>query len=271
MDYAGTAGHTLARDQFFGRRLGAAAIGQFSLSLTRYERHAAIPWHAHGDSYATVVVSGGYAEAYRDEIASGVRECRAGDVVVHAGGERHADTFVHGHATCLNIHGSAFERSTLLSRPDISVLARKAFDEFRHPDALSPLALEALMLELFVAAARHSEADRVPAWLVEVRRTLRLRFQEPLTLAELAGAAGVHAGHVARAFRQHYGTTVGGALRDLRVDYAKQRLATAAPLQEIALDAGFADQSHLTRTFRRTTGVTPAAFRRALRSSRSRM
>jgi AraC family transcriptional regulator len=258
---------TLQRDEFFGRRLDTATIGPFSLSLTRYERDDAIPWHVHGDSYATVVVSG----TYREETAAGARDCRTRDVVVHTGGERHANRFVHGNATCLNIHGTAFDRSALRSRPDIGDLAARLVGEFRHTDALSPMAVEALMLELFVAAARHAEPTRVPSWLVDIRRILADRFHEPLTLGDLAGAAGVHPGHVARAFRQHYGTTVGGALRDLRVAYAKQRLESAAPLREIALDAGFADQSHLTRTFRRVTGVTPAAFRRGLRSSRSTM
>ena len=258
---------TLQRDQFFGARLASAAIGRFTLSLTRYDRDDAIPWHAHGDSYATVVVSG----AYREETAAGARDCRTRDVVVHAGGERHANRFVHGNATCLNIHGTSFDRSALLSQPHIGDLAGRLVDEFRHTDGLSPIAVEALMLELFVAAARHAEPARIPAWLADIRRMLADRFHEPLTLADLAGAAGVHPGHVARAFRQHYGTTVGGALRDLRVAYAKQRLASADPLRDIALDAGFADQSHLTRTFRRVTGLTPAAFRRSLRSVRSTM
>jgi len=39
-----------------------------------------------------------------------------------------------------------------------------------------------------------------------------------------------------------------------------------APLAEVALRAGFADQSHFTREFRRHVGVTPAAFRRSARS-----
>jgi AraC-like DNA-binding protein len=47
------------------------------------------------------------------------------------------------------------------------------------------------------------------------------------------------------------------------VEYAKQRmLTTNAPLCEIALDCGLADQSHLSRVFRRVTGTTPSAWRR---------
>jgi AraC-like DNA-binding protein len=50
------------------------------------------------------------------------------------------------------------------------------------------------------------------------------------------------------------------------VEEAARRLAdTDQPLAEIALACGFCDQSHLTRTFRRRTGLTPGAWRRAAR------
>jgi AraC-like DNA-binding protein len=46
------------------------------------------------------------------------------------------------------------------------------------------------------------------------------------------------------------------------VAFARQQLAaTEAPIAQIALTAGFSDQSQLTRTFRRVTGTTPAAYR----------
>ncbi len=252
---------TLNRDQFFGLRITAQSVGKFSLSLTRYDRGTAIPWHAHDEPYATVVVSG----AYREETSAGIRDCRERDVIVHAPAERHSDSFNHGNATCLNVHGTPFDRSALLPRSQVGEVAGKLVEEFRRPDALSSMAIEALMVELFVAAARHDDAPCRPLWLTEVRRTVEERFQESLSLGYLAETVGVHPGHVARTFRQQYGTTIGGRVRELRVAYVKQRLASAAPLRDIAVDAGFADQSHLTRTFRRSTGVTPAAFRRLLR------
>jgi AraC family transcriptional regulator len=68
-------------------------------------------------------------------------------------------------------------------------------------------------------------------------------------------------------FRQEYGCTLGDYLRNLRIGFASRRLATSsAPLAEIALAAGFADQSHFTKAFRRATGMTPVAWRRHFRS-----
>ena len=69
----------------------------------------------------------------------------------------------------------------------------------------------------------------------------------------------------ARTFRGDYGCSPGEYLRRLLVEIACQRLAmTDVPLAEIALAAGFSDQSHFTKTFRRYNGMTPGEYRRRL-------
>jgi AraC family transcriptional regulator len=73
----------------------------------------------------------------------------------------------------------------------------------------------------------------------------------------------VHPTHLARVFRQFERRTVGDFIREARIRYARQRmLESKAPLVEIALAAGFADQTHFTRSFKRLTGMTPTEFRR---------
>jgi len=82
-------------------------------------------------------------------------------------------------------------------------------------------------------------------------------------LSTLAGLAGVHRVHVARAFRDHLGCTVGDFVRRLRVQRACELLTgTTIPLSDVAMRAGFFDQSHMTRVVKRFLGVTPAALRR---------
>jgi AraC family transcriptional regulator len=76
----------------------------------------------------------------------------------------------------------------------------------------------------------------------------------------------VHPVTLARAFRRSFGCTVGEYLRRLRIERATEQLAGGdTPLAEIALAAGFADQSHFSNVFRRRTGMSPSAFRRAAR------
>ena len=90
------------------------------------------------------------------------------------------------------------------------------------------------------------------------------RFAEAITLDQIASTVGVHPGHLAREFRRYYRCTPGDYIRQLRVDRACRELSVGDnSLAEVALAAGFSDQSHFATAFKRHTGLTPAAYRRA--------
>lgn len=83
------------------------------------------------------------------------------------------------------------------------------------------------------------------------------------SLQEVAEACGLSLSYFARAFRTSTGTTPHAWLQARRVDRALTLLRDAElPLAEVALRAGFADQSHFSRVFKNATGTTPGAWRR---------
>src|SRR5438874_2484232 len=84
-----------------------------------------------------------------------------------------------------------------------------------------------------------------------------------LTADDLAAAAGCSRYAAYRAFSQAYGLSPSDYQRQLRVRTARRLLSAGAAPAEVAADAGFADQAHLTRWFRRYYGVTPGAYRAA--------
>jgi len=253
---------TLGRGEFFGCRLAQREIGGFTLSMTQYDRGGELPWHAHHDTYVTFVVDG----SYRERLRASARECTPRSVVVHPAGEEHANVFVTRFARCLNVQFDSLRgfgnRPAVVDTAAASAIGARMADEMRRADAFSALVIEGLLLELFAEIERAGDALRAPSWLRKVREVIASRYTEPLALADLAALVGVHPVHMARAFRRHYGRTVGELIRELRIERAKTRIASKMPLSEVALDAGFADQSHFVRTFRRATGVTPSAFRR---------
>jgi AraC family transcriptional regulator len=72
--------------------------------------------------------------------------------------------------------------------------------------------------------------------------------------------------HLAQTFRKTYQCTIGEYVRKLRIEYACHELTNSAkPIVDIALAAGFCDQSHFTRTFRRVVGAAPSQYRDTLR------
>jgi AraC family transcriptional regulator len=128
------------------------------------------------------------------------------------------------------------------------------------------LVIEALALELLAEGVRRGSrpTEHSPRWLWRVCDLLHEEYRQRLTLDHIAGTVGVHPAHLARAFRQAHGCTVGDYVRSLRIEDACHRLRSSGEsLAAIALETGFADQSHFTRTFKRQMGVSPGLFRNA--------
>lgn len=121
-------------------------------------------------------------------------------------------------------------------------------------------------------AAHHFEVSGAPvrpgalsrAALERARVRLHDELSAPLTLDELASTAGSRVESFVRAFRGAYGMPPHAYLMHLRVHHARRLLAAGRSSADAACASGFYDQSHLTRWFRRTLGMTPRACARAL-------
>lgn len=97
----------------------------------------------------------------------------------------------------------------------------------------------------------------------QLRELLDARVVEGVTLAEAATLLRAHPTHLVRAFTRRYGLPPHRYLTGRRIEAARNLLLSGAPLAETAVRAGFYDQAHLARHFRRYLGVTPARYRQA--------
>ncbi|MFD0904259.1 AraC family transcriptional regulator [Actinomadura sediminis] len=104
---------------------------------------------------------------------------------------------------------------------------------------------------------------------VRARRLLDERFLDDVGAGELAEAAGCSRFALYRAFRREFGMAPSDYQRQLRLRAARRLLAGGAAIGDVAARTGFADQSHLTRWFVRSYGVTPGVFRDARGRSRT--
>ena len=138
-------------------------------------------------------------------------------------------------------------------------------------DGAAPLAIEGLLLELLATTTRQGGANGEtrgrPSWILRARDLLHADLSHRRTLADLAAEVGVHPVTLARGFRRSFGCSVGEYVRRLRIERAAVHLSSSdEPLAAIALAAGFSDQSHFSNLFRRGTGMSPSAYRRAMHS-----
>lgn len=109
------------------------------------------------------------------------------------------------------------------------------------------------------AAARGGLAG--PA-LRRVTELVEARLADPLTVDDLAAAAGLSAFHFARAFKQTTGETPHRFVLRRRLDRAKAALARGEPPARVAALCGFSGQSHFGARFREATGLTPGRYAR---------
>ena len=101
-----------------------------------------------------------------------------------------------------------------------------------------------------------------PARTHRICEYINFNLDQNISLEALAEMAGLSTHHFARAFKQTVGMPPHGYVLQRRIEHAQQMLRnTDLPMSEIALSAGFSDQSHLARHFRRITGMSPSVVR----------
>jgi AraC family transcriptional regulator len=179
------------------------------------------------------------------------------------------------HALLIDIEPERF-RSLCDPRPPVAPaylspglldeLARDLRDELGRTDGSSRLALEGLVLLLAARTSRRLAEPRgeaFPDWYLDAVRLVEECYCENVRLSSVAASVGVHPVTLAAAFRRFRGMSVGEYVTSLRLARAARELCVSrASIAEIASAAGFYDQSHLGRAFRRRFGMSPAAFRR---------
>ncbi|MEE1750968.1 helix-turn-helix transcriptional regulator [Streptomyces sp. SP18CS02] len=144
-----------------------------------------------------------------------------------------------------------------------TVLARRG-DEL---EAESRLALigEALREHLRPRrVAGRATADRGVAH--ELRGLLDERLREVVTLEEAGRLIHAHPTHLVRSFSAAFGIAPHQYVTARRIDLARRLLLDGQPPGEVATSAGFYDQSHLTRHFKRIVGTTPGRYARTRRA-----
>ena len=101
---------------------------------------------------------------------------------------------------------------------------------------------------------------RTTAAVQRVRQHIEQHVCQPLSLAELAGMCGLSVWRFATVFRQQVGIPPHRYICQLRVQRAQALMREGIPPATAASEAGFYDQSHLSRHFKSLCGMTPGQY-----------
>jgi AraC family transcriptional regulator len=174
------------------------------------------------------------------------------------------------------IRDLSFKPGAAVNDVTIASLGNLVRPALSHPDQANRLFVDHVMLALGVHIARTYGGMRPASRLARgglapwqerrAKEILRANLQQGVPLKEVARECELSVSYFSHAFRRTLGVTPHKWLIEQRIVLSKQKLRDdRLSLTDVAAECGFCDQSHLTREFTRTVGVSPGAWRRALK------
>jgi AraC family transcriptional regulator len=251
-------------------------LGPLSAKVLSYAPASRLARHHHAPATLSLMLEGDQRETV------GLRhyDCVCHSAVLKGAGVEHANTVGARVTRGLFVELSAETEAALCDAAGAPLgamyfsdgatrhLVRRIAQELRLRQQGASLIVEGLLFELLGTLVRKrglEQTHRSDGRLRSALDYLEANYRRRLSVAEVAGQCGIHPSYLAELFRVRYATSIGEWVRNRRLDFVRDALRNPAmPISRIAIKAGFADQSHLTRLFRARFGVTPAEYRRTI-------
>jgi AraC family transcriptional regulator len=240
-----------------------------------YAGRSAMAPHEHQAPSLSIVIRGGFSE----RIGGQDRTYERDHAAFCPAGMTHAQTFGRDGARQIVINTRpewleylsdcklALDDAPYMRSPWFGDAARRLLAELSRADPFSRLSREGLVLEIVAAFGRgwvEQSSVRPPVWLAIAEEFIRANALRNISLDTVASAAGRHPIHLCREFRRHFGVSVAGYVRRVRIQEATDMIRTGEmSLSEIALECGFSSHAHLCREFKRQLGMKPSEYRLA--------
>ncbi|MEM6633224.1 MAG: AraC family transcriptional regulator [Bacteroidota bacterium] len=227
-------------------------------------------WHAHENLHFCLVFQGGKADTKKTTKYAD----KGGSIFFYHAGEMHRWITHEPISKGINIEiGPAFLRKYHTTENEIRVALNQAINakslmlkiqqEVSINELDSCLAVNSLLLELVSEADRITSTKNPPIWVQQITQFLEDNWNHEISLSDIAQTLQVHAVTISKNFRKYFGCTLGEYRRKLKIERSIGLIKTSRePLTQIALQSGFADQSHFIRNFKSYTGFLPKEFRK---------
>jgi AraC family transcriptional regulator len=239
------------------------AAGAYAVNRCSYLSSCALGTHAHAEDRIVLTLSGAFDSRYgRRTLTLDERHA-----IYRPAQIEHRDAYPRASVClCIRLPASEYPCSDtfVFGDDELPGITRRLNAELDATDASSELVIESLSAQIsgrLLSSRERGASSR--KWLRQVRDRIEDEYALPPTLAAIAAGVDREPSYVANAFKRTYGKSVGEHLRDVRL-WRTRRLVEdrSISLADLAQRAGFADQSHFTRLFKRRFGMTPTEYRR---------
>lgn len=252
---------------FLGAKSSKFESNFCKVSIVNYQRAVSEEWHCHEDFHLSAILRGGNLESRkREEI-----QVLSGKVLIYQSGEAHRNRFTEFPSSnlILEIRDGFFKEIGLApdslkqfhtDSVDSYFPIVKIYHELHFNDRYTCDSIHALIGLIFSEKKKQHSS---PLWLARLREIVHDRWDEFISLEELAYEAQVHPVTVSKYFHKYCGYTLADYMRKVKVDRAMHLILNSKKsMTEIAFMCGFSDQSHMARLFKHYLGFGPKELSR---------
>jgi AraC-like DNA-binding protein len=180
----------------------------------------------------------------------------------------HIDT-----AWALGIQQRMYETDALLPMREHLITDPHIQEAFAHAVSViwqgeylqAEAAITQMLTRLFAEHTDPAVPREEDVLLEQIRRFILVHMDEKISATSIAAETGYSTAHISRLFKKRFGLTLQAFLIDQRINRAKSLMIESPELSlaEIAVEAGFYDQSHLVKNFKKAYSISPNHYKRS--------
>ncbi|WP_431129829.1 helix-turn-helix domain-containing protein [Flagellimonas flava] len=269
MDQTNTDTIFLKKGHYLAPCFSTSNFGDFLIGITKYETPVETGnLHSHEKPMISFVLHGNNTEVRRGKMIERTTGCTN----YYSAHEQHRNIYNRFPARHVSIEFEYdFLKKYEYTEEQVELAVKKSYDaiftfiklmkEAHVNDAQSKSTAEMLFLSFMGNSLSSNNDTQIPSWMKSVRDILNDRWNENLSLKELAENVNIHPTTISKHFKRYFQSTLGEYTRKLKVTRSIDILHSSnCSLTEISYICGFSDQSHFTRTFKSMTGYLPKDY-----------
>ncbi|WP_299221759.1 AraC family transcriptional regulator [uncultured Aquimarina sp.] len=259
----------LKKGQYLAPSYQIQDFKDFLIGISNYQDQVETGvWHAHENPLISFVLYGGNKEYRKGKEMDRV----SGSINYYHSLEPHKNIYYTFPSKHISLElSNNFLKKYNYTETDIEFATKKNYDghftfiklmkEAQINDLQSYASIEMLFLSFLENSEKSYDQTLSPSWILSVRDILNDRWNENISLKELAYHVNVHPTTISKNFKKHFQCTLGEYTRKLKVNRSLKILGSSHySLTEIAHICGFSDQSHFIRVFKSMTNHLPSEY-----------